>query len=150
MMFQRFNWLLVVTLVFLGFVACDTPQLPGTPECPPGTLGPFKCTGPHCGSLSAGCLIGNDSTSYSFVSCELAGLLDVPAPTCNDLKMNGDETYMDCGGSCPLGCADTRPCLAASDCANGCCTTNNVCDGDVDEDGLCDTEDSEVNDLPAP
>src|ERR1035437_2857393 len=27
-------------------------------------------------------------------------------PTCGDLKQNGDETGVDCGGSCPLMCKD--------------------------------------------
>src|SRR5258706_15176144 len=27
------------------------------------------------------------------------------APTCSDLKMNGDETGVDCGGSCQLLCS---------------------------------------------
>jgi cellulase/cellobiase CelA1 len=36
-------------------------------------------------------------------------------PTCSDGTLNGDETGVDCGGSCP-GCPNGDPCLINEDC----------------------------------
>jgi len=43
-------------------------------------------------------------------------------PTCSDGKKNGNETGIDCGGSCPR-CADGQGCLSRDDCASGVCAT---------------------------
>lgn len=40
--------------------------------------------------------------------------------TCNDEVVSGDETAIDCGGSCRR-CAATAPCLAGNDCQSGVC-----------------------------
>lgn len=45
-------------------------------------------------------------------------------PTCTDAAQNGDETDVDCGGSCPA-CADGQGCAVAEDCSSG------VCEGEV-------------------
>src|SRR5579871_3669701 len=42
------------------------------------------------------------------------------APSCTDGLRDGDETDVDCGGSCPK-CALGRHCSIASDCASGHC-----------------------------
>lgn len=45
-----------------------------------------------------------------------------PAATCTDVKKNGFETDIDCGGgSCPK-CANAKTCALAADCASGICT----------------------------
>ncbi len=41
-------------------------------------------------------------------------------PSCNDGLSNGDETGVDCGGSC-AGCADGEPCLVNGDCSSNSC-----------------------------
>jgi hypothetical protein len=46
---------------------------------------------------------------------------------CNDTKLSGDESYIDCGGSCPIKCENSRPCNELSDCESGCCNTGGVC-----------------------
>lgn len=43
-----------------------------------------------------------------------------PAPRCDDGLRNGDETDLDCGGSCAP-CATDRACLAPADCEDGIC-----------------------------
>ncbi len=91
--------------------------------------------------MAAGGRIIQQGASFGFVSCSLAEVLDTKEPTCNDTKMNGDETYIDCGGSCPVGCVNTRPCMVNTDCANGCCASDGTCDGDEDGNGVCDSED---------
>jgi hypothetical protein len=45
-----------------------------------------------------------------------------PAPTCEDGVHNGDESDVDCGGTCPL-CAAGQLCREGSDCSSGVCTT---------------------------
>ena len=46
-----------------------------------------------------------------------------PPPPCLDGVQNGDETDLDCGGSCAAGCADGLKCLADEDCLSGTCDT---------------------------
>ncbi|MFT4038562.1 MAG: hypothetical protein QM692_10310 [Thermomicrobiales bacterium] len=48
-----------------------------------------------------------------------------PAPTCSDGIRNGDETGVDCGGSCPP-CAVGQPCAKRADCKTALCK-NGVC-----------------------
>ena len=52
---------------------------------------------------------------------------DAAAHSCTDGVRNGDETDVDCGGSCPA-CATGRACLHRTDCAAGHCV-DNVCEG---------------------
>ncbi len=42
-------------------------------------------------------------------------------PACNDGLHNGDETDVDCGGSCPTKCANGEGCSAHGDCQSGNC-----------------------------
>lgn len=44
------------------------------------------------------------------------------APTCNDGVLNGGETDVDCGGSCPGKCATGKKCTLASHCVSNICT----------------------------
>jgi hypothetical protein len=49
--------------------------------------------------------------------------LSTPQPTgtgCTDGQMNGDETDIDCGGSCP-GCGELGDCSVGADCSSGLC-----------------------------
>ncbi len=45
-----------------------------------------------------------------------------PTATCSDSLQNGDETDVDCGGSCTTQCALNQQCNVAADCASGTCT----------------------------
>ncbi len=42
-------------------------------------------------------------------------------PSCTDRIRNGDESDVDCGGSCATRCADNKACTVATDCATGQC-----------------------------
>jgi hypothetical protein len=42
-------------------------------------------------------------------------------PSCVDQVKNGDETDVDCGGSCPSRCNDYQGCSVAADCQSGKC-----------------------------
>jgi len=46
---------------------------------------------------------------------------EVKPPACDDGLKNGDETDVDCGGTCSK-CVDTKVCSGASDCSSGVCT----------------------------
>jgi hypothetical protein len=43
------------------------------------------------------------------------------APTCSDGFHNGNESDVDCGGPCPVGCSDQAACRTGSDCRSGDC-----------------------------
>ena len=43
------------------------------------------------------------------------------APTCDDGLLSGDESDVDCGGSCETKCADGAMCAGGSDCGSGFC-----------------------------
>jgi hypothetical protein len=45
------------------------------------------------------------------------------AGSCTDHAQNGDETGIDCGGSCPTKCAEGSGCAVAADCTSGFCNT---------------------------
>lgn len=68
-----------------------------------------------CGK-TAKCFLADESKGYC-VSCS-NGVAD------------GDESDVDCGGSCSTKCANGKKCLQNSDCTNGTCS-NNVCTGDA-------------------
>lgn len=74
-----------------------------------------SCT-KKCGT-GEGCAAGADCTSQL---CD-ATLLTCKAPDCSDTKQNGDETDVDCGGSCTKKCDPTQACLVDADCASQVC-----------------------------
>ena len=86
--------------------------------------------------------------SIAATGCSLRGLggeapdlLLFPAH-CFDAAKDGDETDVDCGGSCPP-CAVAQACLTRADCAISCCINNRCIEGssDSDNDGDPDTSD---------
>ena len=48
------------------------------------------------------------------------------AATCTDTIQNGDETDVDCGGTCGA-CADGAMCAAGSDCTSQVCSPDMLC-----------------------
>jgi hypothetical protein len=48
-------------------------------------------------------------------------------PTCVDTVLNGTETDVDCGGTCPSKCANTKSCTKDTDCVNGWCNAQAKC-----------------------
>jgi hypothetical protein len=60
------------------------------------------------------------AASMAAYGCAVVGGIEPPAPTtCPDGKQNGDETSVDCGGSC--GACNGDPCVEDGDCASGIC-----------------------------
>ena len=48
---------------------------------------------------------------------------DGTVPTCTDGQKNGNETDVDCGGSCPKVCANGQMCKMPTDCSSSVCST---------------------------
>lgn len=78
------------------------------------------CGGPTCNVCSIGqiCLAARDCVS---ATCSGGRCVTAP-PTCTDGIKNGSETDVDCGGPTCNKCANTKMCLAASDCTSATCT----------------------------
>jgi hypothetical protein len=68
--------------------------------------------------------------------------IDAPG-SCTDGTRNGNETDVDCGGSCSA-CADTRTCALATDCTSGVCT-NTVCQAPSCSDGVRNANELDVD-----
>ncbi|MBW2456154.1 MAG: hypothetical protein JRI68_16665 [Deltaproteobacteria bacterium] len=67
--------------------------------------------------------------------------LECVGTACDDTEMNGDETDVDCGGSCPP-CENGDNCLVADDCVSKFCdgdSTCAACTGNTDCAGATDT-----------
>ena len=132
-------------------------------DCKSGVCDPESntCAAPACGDLvkngsetdvdcggscapankcanGLGCLIGGDCQS---------GVCDpmaetCSAPACDDGVLNGDETDVDCGGSCAPNdlCNTGEGCLANTDCASGVCDeATGTCLAPVCGDGVTQT-----------
>ncbi|MDB4935039.1 MAG: hypothetical protein JWP87_2011 [Labilithrix sp.] len=69
-----------------------------------------------------GCAAAGDCTSGV---CN-PGTKTCSVPVCTDTIKNGDETDLDCGGSCSPtnACADAKACAIGADCVSGVCTGN--------------------------
>lgn len=81
-------------------------------------------------AVSAGAQSGQFSGKYMFqdslAEVEIAGLTSLTvsaaaAPTCTDSQKNGQETDVDCGGSCPTKCAEGKSCGINGDCQSDKC-----------------------------
>jgi hypothetical protein len=65
-------------------------------------------------------------------------------PSCTDVVKNGDETDVDCGGTCPGKCAAGKACSVPADCQAGVCT-NNFCQSASCNDGLQNGDETDLN-----
>ncbi|TKC95263.1 hypothetical protein E8A74_47165 [Polyangium fumosum] len=85
----------------------------------------IDCGGPACMGCSLGkaCLTATDCASG--ICSGPMGNMVCAALDCTDGTKNGDETDVDCGGSCS-GCADTKSCVTPLDCQSKNCT-NSTC-----------------------
>lgn len=78
-------------------------------------------------------------------ACEVAPFVPfVAEPSCVDGEVNGDETGLDCGGSCELACGVGAGCLLASDCVEGVCQAGR-CQEASCEDGVHNGEESDLD-----
>jgi hypothetical protein len=81
---------------------------------------------------------GVDLLSFGFqlhaVPCETGSCGGTIADTCHDRALDGDETDLDCGGSCGA-CASAASCAVPADCQSGTCA-NGTCTAPTCSDGL--------------
>jgi hypothetical protein len=83
--------------------------------------------GAAASSGSAGGTSGTASGSVtSTASSAAASSSSSGSASCGDGVKNGDETDVDCGGSCPE--CNGSPCNAAGECAGGFCVDGRCCD----------------------
>ena len=66
------------------------------------------------------------------------------ADTCFDHALDGDETDVDCGGSCPTKCADGQQCRVGIDCKDVVCT-GGQCAGPTCSDGAKNGDETDVD-----
>ncbi len=93
-----------------GGPECTEPSKCGTDT----TCQTFSCAAGKCGSANA--VKGKPCVEDGGVLCDGAG--KCVAATCMDGFENGDETDVDCGGSCS-DCGEGKDCTDAPDCENG-------------------------------
>ncbi len=137
-------------------VAGSGPVDPGKPTCTDGQKNggetDIDCGGP-CSKCPDGKTCGSNGDCAG-KSC-WGGVCQPPPvqmPTCDDKAKNGNESDVDCGGSCPK-CPDNRACGQDSDCTSNSCQGNkceqpSLCsngkkdplESDVDCGSLCPTK----------
>ena len=88
------------------------------------------------------CLQGPDCISGSCDGDDLVCL----DPTCDDAVQNGDETDVDCGGSCGPTCDTGEGCLASSDCISLVCDlVTETCAAPTCDDGVQNGDETDVD-----
>jgi hypothetical protein len=89
-----------------------------------------------------------DSLSFGFaftlVRCESGSCHDPPVHPCQDRILDGDETDIDCGGSCPNACGSESVCARNEDCLTHSCA-NHRCAQPTCTDGMKDGLESDVD-----
>ncbi|MBK8253070.1 MAG: hypothetical protein IPK82_10415 [Polyangiaceae bacterium] len=120
------------TLTGLLGVPCSSSQ-----ECETGYCVDGVCCSSECSARCLACVQELTGVKNGICAPMLEGA-DEPACveskcgvdgwcSCEDGKKNGDETDIDCGGSCAATCTTGMNCSANSDCANGLPCVNGVC-----------------------
>ena len=109
------------------------------------TSGSLRCSAScqydvsNCAVSGSACSSDLDCVSGSCVSGFCASRGGVGA--CSDGRKNGDETGIDCGGSCVQKCVEGQLCVGNSDCVSGLCQFGicaSACEGtDLGCGGLC-------------
>ena len=87
------------------------------------------CGGPDClpCGVQKSCVANTDCLSGL---CSGGSAPRCVADECRDFRLNGDETDVDCGGSCSRRCATGQNCSDASDCLSAICSVGNICISD--------------------
>ena len=70
---------------------------------------------------------------------------DTSGPSCDNETLDGDETDVDCGGSCPVACADGESCEDDSDCSSQVCGEDGTCQSRSCTDGTQNGDETDVD-----
>jgi hypothetical protein len=90
-----------------------------------------------------GCLVDDDCIS---MNCNPGQMICQGQPACDDRMQNGDETDVDCGGSCPDDCDDGEGCLVGDDCISGVCDPDMlVCMAPACDDGVMNGDETDLD-----
>ncbi|MBM4397099.1 MAG: hypothetical protein FJ087_15590, partial [Deltaproteobacteria bacterium] len=98
-----------------------------------GTETDVDCGGSCPLDCAAGRACGGDGDCQSALCASVSRVC--VASACQDERKDGTETDVDCGGSCPLDCANGLACTGGGDCVSGICSTGGLCVGTYCEDG---------------
>ena len=142
----------VPVAIMNGSCAVNTIELLCTDGHKDGNETDVDCGGScdkKCGNDQS-CMLGRDCLSSFCSPCTKDGCFGsvCSMPSCDDHVANGDETDIDCGGTCPNKCAEHQKCAAKNDCLSDFCVqgecvlrcNNTVPDGtetDTDCGGMC-------------
>lgn len=117
---------------------CDTTCQPIPGTCDDGMLNQDEsdvdCGGDTCGACGIGLDCG-DAMDCSSGYCDGGGACATPPASCMDGLQNGDETDVDCGGSCDA-CEDGEGCDDVADCTGGYCVANRCQSAGTCDDGV--------------
>jgi len=64
--------------------------------------------------------------------------------SCSNLELDGDETDIDCGGSCPP-CELNKDCLIDSNCESGFCNSSKKCANPACDDGVKNNDETDID-----
>jgi hypothetical protein len=123
---------------------CELPPLLCKDGIKDGDESDVDCGGPTCERCAEGkaCRVGSDCRSSDCVSRVCT---PVPA-TCVDGLLDGDETDVDCGGSCPWLCGIHEMCKVDADCQTGHCDpSSHTCAASPCTDGIQDAGETDVD-----
>ena len=138
------RWLLSSGLIATGLSGCADPcsddglLQSDVSECPVATGGGSDTEGETESQSATDTATETESDSNSdTLETDSNGGGD-----CMDGEQNGDETDVDCGGSCTEKCEDGEGCMEDDDCMSNSCGEGNTCEGggtDSDTEGETDT-----------
>ncbi|MBL4683805.1 MAG: hypothetical protein JKY37_04390 [Nannocystaceae bacterium] len=66
-------------------------------------------------------------------------------PSCDNEMQDGDETDVDCGGSCETKCDTGEGCGGATDCQSGVCGDDDTCEAPTCDDGVQNGDETDVD-----
>jgi hypothetical protein len=90
-----------------------------------------------------GCEDDDDCIS---MDCHPGMMICQPGTSCSDGMLNGDETDVDCGGSCPDDCEDGEDCLVGDDCISTICDPDALtCSAPACDDGVQNGDESDLD-----
>ncbi len=153
--------LLIISAMVLAFAGCGDTASTGVPHLGSTDTGDVVSDTGGGGTADAGDTgdtgdigdTGDTSDTSNLPECTTgadcdSGVCDTQTgmcaePSCDDAVQNGDETDVDCGGSCTTSCSAGAHCASDSDCGDNatCDSTASTCDCDdgyeADDQGAC-------------
>ncbi|WP_437279932.1 hypothetical protein WME90_05070 [Sorangium sp. So ce375] len=92
-------------------------------------------TSQDCGGPCKPCKDGDPCKVGADCQSGVCAMAHCKAPTCDDGVKNGNETGVDCSGTCPRRCPDGRGCASGEDCESGVCWAG-ACEPPMCKDGV--------------